>query len=435
MKPNEMKVDLIGILFTGIIVLMLIQLIVPGVTGTWVREANSKAFTYIHHYSNLTSLCCTLGSYLLYLLLFICIWSNQKKGKALLFVYISTLVFIVWGFYAIYETNVQEVLLDDVSINIILIPLLYLLGYEKAIFNSVKRMIPYIVILMVALILWSSLTFVFQYGFSAETRTSPSKEMFSIVISAYWCYALGMPESKKHHRTFKLVLGICLLICAFLIQSRGWMVQCILLLYTMLAYSAGKNALLRKIVAAFSVVLVFLLIIILLPSVTEGLFNRMGEDTRSGQYETFFSQVDAASLLWGNGQHGSYTFLGNTNYRYFDNQFIYIMFHYGIVPVLCLFGVIGGLFRKINKDRLTLEEQAYIIGCRFMSFFYLAALGGLSVYFKFGWNLSTLFVLIFIGRGVSLMSEAKERKRYSEPRTRTPVIKGAVYDGIAIKNG
>ncbi|SFT02995.1 hypothetical protein [Paenibacillus sp. BC26] len=433
MKPNEMKVDLKGILFTGIIVLMLISLVIPGITGSWVREANSTAFTYAPHYSKLTSLSSSMSIYLLYILLIVCIWSNQKKGKTLLIVYLCSLVFIVWGLFAFYEANLQEVLLDDVSINLILIPLFYILGYEKAIFESAKRLIPFIVVLMVGLIFWSSLSFVFQYGLSTETRTSPSKEMFAVAISAYWCYSLGMSESKKYHRSFKYILGICLLICAFLIRSRSWIIQCILLLYAMLAFSAGKNALLRKIVAAFTVVLVFLLIILLLPNVTGALFDRIGQDTRSGQYDTFFSQVDATSLLWGQGRNAGYSFLGITNYRYFDNQFIYIMFHYGIVPVLCLLGVIAGLFRKINKDRFTIEEQAYIVGCRLMSFFFLTALGGLSVYFKFGWNLGTLFVLVFIGRGVAMMSEARERKRDTELRPRSSVIKGAVYDGSRLK--
>ena len=32
--------------------------------------------------------------------------------------------------------------------------------------------------------------------------------------------------------------------------------------------------------------------------------------------------------------NASYSYLGNKNYTYFDNQFMFVMFHYGIFPVI-----------------------------------------------------------------------------------------------------
>ncbi|SEO64033.1 hypothetical protein [Paenibacillus sp. OV219] len=428
MKHNEMSINLKGILFTGIVVLMLISLILPGMTGSWTRNDAWKAYTYVFHYSTLTTLCSYMATCLIYLLLLVCIWSNHAKGKALLFIYLSTLVFIVWTLFTIYEASFQAMLFDDASINMILVPLFYLLGYEKSIFESARRMMPYILVLMCGLILWSCASFIMQFGVSTETIDSPSKEMFAVAISAYWCYSLGTPDNNRFHRSFKYVLGICLLICAFLIRSRSWVIQCVLLLYAMSTNGSGKKAARRKVLAVFSVVLVFALIIYMLPNVTGALFDRANEDTRSGQYEIFFSQVEPASLIWGQGYNASYSYIGNENYRYFDNQFIYMMFHYGALPVLCLLGVISGLFRKINKDHLTAEERAYIIGCRMMSFFFLAALGGLSVYFKFGCNLSTLLVFIFIGRGLEMMSESRKLQNHNELQVlKLPVAKSVIY--------
>ena len=150
------------------------------------------------------------------------------------------------------------------------------------------------------------------------------------------------------------------------------------------------------------------LIILLFPNITGALFNRIGEDTRSGQYEIFFSQVSPLSLLWGNGINAGYSFLGNSNYKYFDNQFIYMMFHYGMIPILCMIGVISDLFRKIKRSNLNKDEKAFIFGCRLMSIFFLAALGGLSVYYKLGWNLNTLLVFIFIGRAHKMVKESRK---------------------------
>ncbi|CAH0316594.1 hypothetical protein SRABI84_05079 [Peribacillus simplex] len=261
---------------------------------------------------------------------------------------------------------------------------------------------------MVGLILWSSISFIFQYGIETETRSSPSKEMFSVAISAYWCYVLGMSsEDKGYHKSFKYIMGVCLLICAFLIRSRSWVIQCILILYTLMSRSPGKKGLLRKILSVCSVVLIIILIINIFPNITGALFNRIGEDTRSGQYDTFFSQVDAISLLWGQGINASYSFLGNPNYKYFDNQFIFIMFHYGIIPILCMLGIISGLFRRVKKSNISTDEKALVVGCRIMSIFFLAAMGGLSVYYRVGWNVGTILVLIHIGQAHKIIKKSR----------------------------
>ena len=408
MHQNELGINIKGLLFNGIILLMLINLILPGITGSWSKTEGSIAYTYLFNYSTLTSACFNLAIILLYILLAFCIHSNQKKGEINLIIAFSIFVFFIWCMISVFEANLQEILLSDISINLGLIPLFYLLGYDKAVFESAKKVIPYIIVLMVVLILWNSISFIFQYGISVETRLSPSKEMFSVLISAYWCYALGMSDNRRNHKSFKYILGICLLICAFLIRSRSWVIQCVLILYSIMAIGTGKNSLFKKILSACIVLLVIIVIIFLFPNITGALFNRIGEDTRFGQYETFFSQVSPLSLIWGNGINAGYSFLGNSNYKYFDNQFIFIMFHYGIVPILCLLGVISYLFRRIKRGSLNRDEEAFIFGCRLISIFFLAALGGLSVYYKLGWNLSTLLVFIFIGRAHKLVKESRE---------------------------
>jgi hypothetical protein len=425
MNQNELRINIKGLLFNSIILLMLIHLILPGITGFWSPDG-SDAYAYEFHYSSLSSASFNLAILLLYMLLAFCIVSNQQKGKINLFIPFSLLVFFIWLIISISEASLQEIFLSDLSINLSLIPLFYLLGYDKAVFESAKKVVPYLIILMVVLILWNSISFILQYGISVETRLSPSKEMFSVLISAYWCYALGMSGQKSTHKSFKYILGICLLICAFLIRSRSWVIQGVFVLYSIMALNPGKHSFFKKILSVCIVVLVFIAIIVLFPNITGALFNRIGEDTRFGQYETFFSQVGPLSLLWGNGIHAGYSFLGNPNYKYFDNQFIYLMFHYGTVPILCLLGVISGLFRKIKRGSLNREEVAFIFGCRLMSIFFLAALGGLSVYYKLGWNLCTLFVFIFIGRAHKMVKESRKIAINNEnTRTISKSLKGS----------
>ena len=408
MHHDQMKINIKGLLFISIILLMLINLILPGITGSWSKVNYSNAYTYVFNYSLISSISLYLAIFLLYILLALGILSHEKKGKINLIVALSILVFFIWCMISVFEANLREIFLSDVSVNIGLIPLFYLLGYDKTVFESAKKVIPYIIVTMVVLILWNSSSFILQYGISVETRSSPSKEMFSVLISAYWCYALGMSDNKSTHKSFKYILGICLLICAFLTRSRSWVIQCVFILYSIMVVGTGKNSILRKVLSISVVLLVFTLMIVVFPNMTGALFNRIGEDTRSGQYEIFFSQVNPLSLLWGNGPNAGYSYLGNFNYKYFDNQYIYMMFHYGIIPILCMISVISSLFRKVKKVNLNKDEKAFLFGCRLMSIFFLAALGGLSVYYKLGWNLNTLLVFVFIGRAHKMVKESRK---------------------------
>ena len=246
MHHDQMKINLKGLLFISIIVLMLINLILPGIMGSWSKVNYSNAYTYVFNYSSITSISSYLAIFLLYILLALGIFSHQKKGKINLIIALSILVFFIWCMISVFEANLHEIFLSDISINIGLIPLFYLLGYDKTVFESAKKVIPYIIVIMVVLILWNSISFILQYGISVETRSSPSKEMFSVLISAYWCYALGMTDNRSTDKSFKYILGICLLICAFLIRSRSWVIQCVFILYSIMVVRTGKNSIFKK---------------------------------------------------------------------------------------------------------------------------------------------------------------------------------------------
>ena len=162
MYHDKMKININGFLFKSIILLMLINLILPGITGSWSNIVYSNAYTYVFNYSLITSICSYLAIFLLYILLALCIHSNQKKGKINLIVAFSIFIFFIWCMISVFEANLQEIFFSDISINLGLIPLFYLLGYDKAVFESAKKVIPYIIVLMVVLILWNKYFFYFS---------------------------------------------------------------------------------------------------------------------------------------------------------------------------------------------------------------------------------------------------------------------------------
>ena len=178
MYLNEMKINVKGLLFYSIILLMLIHLILPGITGSWSKTDGWAAYTYVFNYSTFTSACPSIAILLLYILLAFCITSHPKKRKINVVIALSILVFFIWCMISVFEANLREIFLSDVSVNIGLIPLFYLLGYDKTVFESAKKVIPYIIVTMVVLILWNSISFIYSMEFQLRQGHHQVKKCF-----------------------------------------------------------------------------------------------------------------------------------------------------------------------------------------------------------------------------------------------------------------
>ncbi len=133
------------------------------------------------------------------------------------------------------------------------------------------------------------------------------------------------------------------------------------------------------------------------PEVLDSFLNRIGEDTRSNQYEIFYSQVEPASLIFGNGISAGYRYGTNSNYLFFDNQIIYLMFHFGVLAVVpLLYVLLRCLFGSSKNSQ-----------CKFVALFYLMAILGLSTYYSYIINVGV--VLLFSSFGFALNNIEPER--------------------------
>lgn len=121
---------------------------------------------------------------------------------------------------------------------------------------------------------------------------------------------------------------------AFITQSRGWVLQTLVLLFVFVAVLGNRNRYVKFLMGLLLIFIAILGVSYVFPEITGNLFNRGVEDTRSGQYVIFFAQHSWKDLILGLGINASYSYLGNVNYTYFDNQFMFVMFHYGIFPVI-----------------------------------------------------------------------------------------------------
>ena len=87
----------------------------------------------------------------------------------------------------------------------------------------------------------------------------------------------------------------------------------------------------------------------------------------------------------------TYKFNG-VDYSYFDNQIIFSGFHYGILYFVSL----AVFLLRVLRYNL-FGGNRNLNGMRLVAVFYILAMGGLSVYFKYDWTITNILPLMFLG--------------------------------------
>ena len=103
-------------------------------------------------------------------------------------------------------------------------------------------------------------------------------------------------------------------------------------------------------------------------------------------------------MIFGLGINASYSYLGNKNYTYFDNQFMFVMFHYGIFPVIAWLCA----YASTLKGSKIYNEQSRIVirAAKFVGFFVLLAYMGVSTYYQIELGYSGVIVMMLIGKAL-----------------------------------
>jgi hypothetical protein len=168
------------------------------------------------------------------------------------------------------------------------------------------------------------------------------------------------------------------------------------------------------------------LLSVAVPDRVEVFKGRLLEDTRSGQYSKFFQQVPVTSLITGLGPKATYTLNDRANYDYIDNQFLFILFKFGL-PVLlgyCAVVIWPGLRLLIGAG----SQQQRQLGVLF-AFWTLATLG-VSIFHAITVNPQNLAVVLFAGRAFAL-AKATRKPPLSLRRNSQPVRSQAILQTMS----
>lgn len=126
----------------------------------------------------------------------------------------------------------------------------------------------------------------------------------------------------------------------------------------------------------------------------ELLAKRGTHDTRSEQLITFLSQLNITELITGSGFYTSYT-VGRTVAYHVDNQWLFLLWWGGLIPVLCYFYLSVVIpFKMVFKGGLSYETK---VEC-FTLILWVLALAVLAIFSTMTPDFFFYIICIILGR-------------------------------------
>lgn len=332
--------------------------------------------------------------------------SKTRKANWLI-ISISFLGLLVYSLISIVnnEGDLTSVLFGDVPTTVFVIPLFYLLAEEPSIKHLLKKWAPLLSLICFIASLISILKFKYLCGFGSYIGWCPARDFFAFGISLYWSTVL-FNSNDEHGYFITMGIGILACIAALMLATRSWLIQpmLIMLVATFMAQGIDK-VFKRTVIVVVTTGTALLALSFIYPEVLDSFLIRIGEDTRSNQYEIFYSQIEPVSLLFGNGISAGYRYGTNSNYLFFDNQIVYLLFHFGVLAVIPLLYVLSRCVFGSSKNSI----------CKYVALFYLMAILGLSTYYSYTINVGV--VILFASFGSTLINvgpEGSERTRNTD---------------------
>ena len=274
------------------------------------------------------------------------------------------------------------------SVTLIVMGMILIIAQNSHVYLCFKKLCPLLAVFYTIICLFSCIDFKIHY---------PGMRMADGYIIEYFIYALFLTGiwcsiSDRSNVNNFLVYFCCgtLVFCAFIITSRGWLIQSILLLI-FCYFTFSKNSIPSRILKiALLIIFIYLLYSFMqyiIGNQVQFMASRFSEDTRSNQMNQFLRQVSLTQLIVGQGVDASYIFKDNRYYRYIDNQFLFMMFRYGIISLIAYLIPFFYSFIKIERKKLWLKNNFVLI-------MWLLAMGGLSIYCSIKIDIVQFFLLI-----------------------------------------
>ena len=383
------------LLFKAYLICVVLGCILRNMFGEW--EPIYDTYTFVSK-GRWGTFFLSFSSIILFVLIFRCSIHYIKKIHVGIRILLISLIFyyLIWTILSLDKAPIQSVFFEAISTSVILLPVSALLGFDDNIWNILKDELLRINLLFCCCFYIAVFSFWSNYGINWPMNAS-YKGIFSCwFTSACIMTFIEFPQKNKRKIIYCNLLFI--IAAAFITQSRGWVLQTLILLFIFVAVLGNRNRYVKILMGFLLIIIAVLGVSYVFPEITGNLFNRGLEDTRSGQYVIFFAQHSWEDLIFGLGINASYRYLGNANYTYFDNQFMFVMFHYGIFPVIVWLCVYASVFKN---SRVYNEQNRIVLqAAKFVGLFILLAYMGVSTYYQIELGYNGVIVMILIGKAL-----------------------------------
>ena len=384
------------IFFNCAVICFVIHLSVRCVMGSFYTPKTTTS-TYFNAGGNIVGTSAWFLGWLFSFLLGVLETRNyNNKYKILMF--LSILPAIVWTVIDIHNGYT----LNDVFGSTTLNPLTFLMfltvyaGLNEKIWERCVRVCRTLSVFLIFGSLVYTIIFLTQYG-SKSISYSPQIILLS---QGFWLLAVRAiaTDNTKRDITAEFLILITFA-CSVLYNSRGWIIQTVLLLFMYIYFHRIKLFTVKGIIAFISIVVAIVvgyhLVMTYMPDRVTSLMLKFatGSQSRTWQYDLLFDQYSFTDFIFGKGSFASYETTTYGTFMYFDNTFMNLIMKFGLLTTICtlvfLIVPLGGILKKGRSER---KEVASVL------FLFFLAMIGFSVYCDLNFDLKFLIVCVLIGR-------------------------------------
>lgn len=271
------------------------------------------------------------------------------------------------------------------------------IGMNPIAWQKVVEICNKLSVVFVAMSAIATIMFYLTYG-AKNINNSPQIIFLSI---GFIPLAIRVLLSEKTSNFVNILVLVIALLCAIFYNSRGWMIQFILLIAFYFFIRNKRYSFTKKILFIFFIVLALIIMIYvakqIMPDRIESMLNKFdtGLASRTWQYNDLLSQYCFTDLLIGKGSFATYDTDIYGTFMYFDNAFVNITMKYGVlVSILFLITLVKTPLKLLTSKRVSSETKYPAI----VLLLFFAAIMGVSVYFVVTVDLKFFLIAVLLGR-------------------------------------
>lgn len=268
---------------------------------------------------------------------------------------------------------------------------LIFVGYHDERFSFFQKFLFFSTVFIAALSIYNLIDF----GVGLWRGQAMSKYQVYAVNMVWICpYVFLILKNNKKLKWFRLAVIFMGLILALITQTRSFLIIYFVTLVFDFYNTKKKISYTILLVLGFIGFVYMILNTEVFSKPLDLLINRGLNDTRSEQLDAFTSQLSFFELISGKGFFASYRF-GTEQWSAVDNQWLYLLWWGGLIPVLCyIYLSVVIPVKMIIRGGLTYETK---VEC-FILVLWVLALTGLAIFSTMTVDFFFFIVSIILGR-------------------------------------